>query len=71
MRKKILPGFAAVIVVLLIAELQSEHFRISRSAVIAAPPAAGLFMHCDRMVGGKFEKGFENLKAIVAPPGKQ
>ena len=28
--------------------------------------AAGLFMNCDKMVGTQFEKGFENLKSIVA-----
>ncbi len=26
----------------------------------------GLVMNCDKMVGGQFEKGFENLKAVVA-----
>lgn len=30
--------------------------------------AVGLFMNCDKMVGGKFEQGFENLKSIVAKP---
>ena len=32
--------------------------------------AAGLFMNCDKMVGTQFEKGFENLKAVVASPAK-
>ena len=32
--------------------------------------AAGLLMNCDKMVGGQFEKGFENLKAVVASPAK-
>lgn len=30
----------------------------------------GLFMNCDKMVGTQFEKGFENLKAVVAAPAK-
>jgi len=30
--------------------------------------AAGLFMNFDRMVGGQFEQGFANLKAIVETP---
>ena len=30
--------------------------------------AVGLFMNCDRMVGTKFEEGFENLKRVVAKP---
>ena len=30
--------------------------------------AVGMFMNCDRMVGTQFEKGFENLKAVVASP---
>lgn len=30
--------------------------------------AMGLIMNCDKMVGGQFEKGFENLKAIVEKP---
>ena len=30
--------------------------------------AVGLFMNCDKMVGTQFEKGFENLKSIVAKP---
>ena len=28
--------------------------------------AIGLIVNCDKMVGGQFEKGFENLKAVVA-----
>ncbi len=32
--------------------------------------AVGLFMNCDKMVGGQFEKGFANLKALVETPGK-
>ena len=28
--------------------------------------AVGLFMDCDKMVGGEFEKGFENLKTVLA-----
>jgi len=32
--------------------------------------AAGLFMNCDKMVGTDFERGFENLKAVVASPAK-
>ena len=32
--------------------------------------AVGLFMNCDKMVGTQFEKGFENLKAVVASPTK-
>lgn len=28
--------------------------------------AVGLVMNCDKMVGGKFEEGFENLKKVVA-----
>jgi uncharacterized protein YndB with AHSA1/START domain len=27
--------------------------------------AVGLFMNCDKMVGGQFEKGFANMKAAV------
>ena len=30
--------------------------------------AVSMFMNCDRMVGTQFEKGFENLKAVVASP---
>ncbi len=32
--------------------------------------AMGLIINCDKMVGGQFEQGFENLKAVVAtsPP---
>ncbi len=30
----------------------------------------GLIMNCDKMVGGQFEKGFVNLKAIVETPAK-
>jgi hypothetical protein len=30
----------------------------------------GLIMNCDKMVGGQFEKGFANLKAIVETPAK-
>lgn len=33
--------------------------------------AVGLFMNCDKMVGGQFEKGFANLKAVVETPGKK
>jgi len=29
--------------------------------------AMGLIMNCDKMVGGQFEKGFANLKAVVEP----
>jgi uncharacterized protein YndB with AHSA1/START domain len=29
--------------------------------------AVGLVMDCDKMVGGQFEQGFANLKAIVEP----
>ena len=32
--------------------------------------AMGLIMNCDKMVGGQFEQGFANLKAIVAPLAK-
>ena len=32
--------------------------------------AVGLFMNCDKMVGTQFEKGFENLKAVVAAQTK-
>lgn len=32
--------------------------------------AVSLFMDCDKMVGTQFEKGFENLKAVVASPAK-
>ena len=28
----------------------------------------GLFINCDKMVGTKFEEGFENLKSILAKP---
>lgn len=28
----------------------------------------GLVMDCDKMVGGQFEKGLENLRAVVAKP---
>jgi hypothetical protein len=27
--------------------------------------AVGLFMDCDKMVGGQFEQGFANLKSVV------
>ena len=30
--------------------------------------AFSLFVNCDKMVGTQFEKGFENLKAVVAKP---
>jgi hypothetical protein len=30
----------------------------------------GLIMNCDKMVGGQFEQGFANLKAIVETPAK-
>ncbi len=30
--------------------------------------AFGLFINCDKMVGGDFEKGFANLKAIIEKP---
>ena len=30
----------------------------------------GLIMNCDKMVGGQFEKGFANLKAIVETPAR-
>lgn len=33
--------------------------------------AAGLFMNVERMVGTQFEKGFENLNAVVASPAKR
>jgi hypothetical protein len=34
--------------------------------------AFGLFVDCDKLVGADFEKGLENLKAIVeAPPAEQ
>jgi uncharacterized protein YndB with AHSA1/START domain len=33
--------------------------------------AVGLFMNCDKMVGGQFEKGFANLKAVVETPAKK
>ena len=29
--------------------------------------AIGLLMNCDKMVGGQFEQGFENLRALVEP----
>lgn len=32
--------------------------------------AVGLFMNFDKMLGGQFEKGLENLKAVVAAPSK-
>jgi len=32
--------------------------------------AVGLVMNCDKMVGGQFEKGFENLRAVVEPSTK-
>jgi uncharacterized protein YndB with AHSA1/START domain len=32
--------------------------------------AIGLFMDCDKMVGGQFEQGFTNLKAAVAKTEK-
>ena len=32
--------------------------------------AFSLFMNCDKMVGGQFEQGFENLKKAVALPEK-
>ncbi len=34
--------------------------------------AISLFMDCDKMVGGQFEQGFKNLKAVItaAPPAK-
>jgi len=33
--------------------------------------AVGLFMDCDKMVGGQFEQGLANLKALVESPAKQ
>ena len=33
--------------------------------------AVGLFMNCDKMVGTQFEKGFENLNAVVQKSPKQ
>ncbi len=30
--------------------------------------AMGLIMNCDKMVGGQFEKGFDNLKKVVEKP---
>jgi uncharacterized protein YndB with AHSA1/START domain len=33
--------------------------------------AVSLFMNCDKMVGGQFEKGFANLKAVVETPAKK
>ncbi|MBV8900407.1 MAG: SRPBCC family protein [Verrucomicrobia bacterium] len=30
--------------------------------------AVGLFMNCDKMCGGQFERGFANLKAVLEPP---
>ena len=32
--------------------------------------AFSLIVNCDKMIGGKFEEGFANLKAIVASPAK-
>lgn len=32
--------------------------------------AVGLFMNCDKMVGGQFEQGFANLKTIVEKPSE-
>ena len=32
--------------------------------------AMGLIMNCEKMVGGQFEQGFANLKAIVEKPSK-
>lgn len=32
--------------------------------------AMGVFMDCDKMVGGKFEEGLANLGAVVAPAKK-
>ncbi len=32
--------------------------------------AFGLFVNCDKMVGGQFEQGFANLRAIVESPTK-
>ena len=32
--------------------------------------AMGLIINCDKMVGGQFEQGFANLKAIVEKPSK-
>ena len=32
--------------------------------------AVGLVMNCDKMVGEKFQQGFANLNAVVAPPAK-
>ena len=33
--------------------------------------AVGLFMNCDKMVGGQFEQGFANLKALVETPANK
>jgi hypothetical protein len=33
--------------------------------------AVGMFMDCDKMVGGDFEKGLANLKAVVETPEKK
>ncbi|MDD5199053.1 MAG: SRPBCC family protein [Terrimicrobiaceae bacterium] len=33
--------------------------------------AVGLFMNCDRMVGGQFEQGLADLKSVVQPAGAQ
>jgi hypothetical protein len=32
--------------------------------------AFSMFVDCDKMVGGEFEKGFENLKGVVGQPAK-
>lgn len=32
--------------------------------------AIGLFMDCDKMVGGQFEQGFANLKSVLDAAGK-
>jgi hypothetical protein len=33
--------------------------------------AVGLFMDCDKMVGGYFEKGFADMKTVVETPMAQ
>jgi hypothetical protein len=32
--------------------------------------AVGLFMNCDKMVGGQFEQGLAQMKAVVERRGK-
>ena len=63
---KILIAVASLIFVLVIVVvLQPSEFRVTRTATVSAPAVAFDQVNCEKMVGGIFEEGLSNLKAVA------